>query len=392
MDALAAQLSGLATSPPPSLVEALDDDALRAIFSSCAGLPAVGFTTASPAAAVKLMRLAPVCRGFAQMAHVLVPKDVATEAKLQQMTLHLVGFFDLKDVAPWTAEMVVDDGYASMMEIAGWMAVNIDESWAQTNRIGRLLLNDREGCGGLEKVRKRIKMAPSNKGAVGRDELAAAYASLLETKEFFNAVRVLRRGGFVTAGCAGLLSAAVLRTVLKVAVKHVSLMFADTRDDVGNAAGRTSAAAPIISRMEGQLSAVRAVDVDELGVSEATVERALLDELLREALDGGRERGFFREALRALKRHAVVKNSATFAEWRSTTLAADHPLIAFRPDPATKGSRWLAVPGNKEKAAAATARKLESAEGEVPHTIVPPLYYTAALHPLSGRSTTIGWP
>ena len=115
-------------------------------------------------------------------------------------------------------------------------------------------------------------------------------------------------------------------------------------------------------------------------------------ELLREALDGGRERGFFREALRALKRHAVVKNSATFAEWRSTTLAADHPLIAFRPDPATKGSRWLAVPGNKEKAAAATARKLESAEGEVPHTIVPPLYFTAALHPLSGRSTTIGWP
>ena len=308
MDALAAQLSGLATSPP-SLVEALDDDALRAIFSSCAGLPAVGFATASPAAAVKLMRLAPVCRGFAQMAHVLVPKDVATEAKLQQMTLHLVGFFDLKDVAPWTAEMVVDDGYASMMEIAGWMAVNIDESWAQTNRIGRLLLNDREGCGGLEKVRKRIKMAPSKKGA-------AAYASLLETKEFFNAVRVLRRGGFVTAGCAGLLSAAVLRTVLKVAVKHVSLMFADTRDDVGNAAGRTSAAAPIISRMEGQLSAVRAVDVDELGVSEAAVERALLDELLREALDGGRERGFFREALRALKRHAVVKNSATFAEWR----------------------------------------------------------------------------
>ena len=41
--------------------------------------------------------------------------------------------------------------------------------------------------------------------------------------EGFNAVRVLRRGGFVTAGCAGLLSAAVLRTVLKVAVKHVSL-------------------------------------------------------------------------------------------------------------------------------------------------------------------------
>ena len=139
---------------------------LRAIFASCAGLPAVGFATASPAAAVKLMRLAPVCRGFAQMAHVLVPKDVATEAKLQQMTLHLVGFFDLKDVAPWTAEMVVDDGYASMMEIAGWMAVNIDESWAQTNRIGRLLLNDREGCGGLEKVRKRIKMAPSTKGCL----------------------------------------------------------------------------------------------------------------------------------------------------------------------------------------------------------------------------------
>ena len=330
------------------------------------------------------MRLAPVCRGFAQMAHVLVPKDVATEAKLQQMTLHLVGFFDLKDVAPWTAEMVVDDGYASMMEIAGWMAVNIDESWAQTNRIGRLLLNDREGCGGLEKVRKRIKMAPSNKGAVGRDELAAAYASLLETKEFFNAVRVLRRGGFVTAGCDRLGRRPAHRPQGR---RQARLAHVRRHPRRRWQAAAASAAARHLTHGGPALRRARCRRrraPRRRGDGRARPPRRAA----AEALDGGRERGFFREALRALKRHAVVKNSATFAGG-ATTLAADYLLIVFRPDPATKGCAGspCRAPGEGGRGDGAQTRERRGRGAAHPRV---PLYYTAALHPLSGRSTTIG--
>ena len=54
VDSLTASFATLVTAPP-SLVEALDDDSLRAVFSICAGARSkeatVDFTVVSPAAA-----------------------------------------------------------------------------------------------------------------------------------------------------------------------------------------------------------------------------------------------------------------------------------------------------------------------------------------------------
>ena len=86
--------------------------------------------------------------------------------------------------------------------------------------------------------------------------------------------------------------------------------------------------------------------------------------LLR-ATDGG----FFSGMLHVLKIKSLVKDKDAYRAWRST-IGAEHPLIAFRVD-ATKGSRWLAIPGNAEKVAEETARKLRKAENEAPLTLTP---------------------
>ena len=68
-------------------------------------------------------------------------------------------------------------------------------------------------------------------------------------------------------------------------------------------------------------------------------------------------------------RPARSDGADAYRAWRST-IGAEHPIIAFRVDP-SKGSRWLAIPGNAEKVAEETARKLEKAENEVPLTLTP---------------------
>ena len=73
--------------------------------------------------------------------------------------------------------------------------------------------------------------------------------------------------------------------------------------------------------------------------------------------------------LHVLKLKGIVKDKDAYRAWRAT-IGAEHPIIAVRID-SSKGSRWLAIPGNAEKVAEETARKLHKAENEVPLTLTP---------------------
>ena len=352
MESLAADFAALATSSP-SLVETCDDDALRLILwkvSGERGKPKVGFIDDDAACA--LLRLAPVCRGFAQIVRSFVPEDKQAELKQMQMLISLDEAFRASVEMPWTAETVL---HVSTMDVARYLAEEATRScetrplpaWLGT-RVGQLLLS-----GGIDKLRERIKRAPSKKGRIEFEEITAAYTLLIETKResglLFDAEKALRRRGFVQSQCRGM-CAQLLRTLLL---------------------NRTSVhtCLNIVAREKDQLSRLRALEVDEFGASEASVEHALLDELLRKTLVTYIDTSLFSQMLHVLKIKGIVKDKDAYRAWRST-IGAEHPLIAFHVDP-SKGSRWLAIPGNAEKVAEETARKLRKAENEVPLTLTP---------------------
>ena len=369
MESLAADFAALATSP--SLVEACDDDALRLILWKVSG-ERVRHIFESPrvtesnrvTAACTLLRLAPGCRSFAQIARSFVPEDKVGELKQMHMYLTLKGAFEASEELPWTADTVL---HVSTMDVARYLAEEVTEvlraggavpAWIGT-RVGQLVLT-----GGIDKLRERIKRAPSKKGRVQFEELTAAYTLLIETKResglLFDAEDILRRRGFVKSRCNGM-CAQLLRTLLNA---EAVVTFRGTANR--------------IAREKDQLSRVRAIEVDEFGASEASVEHALLDELLRKVLlpgVGGRAppegapSGFFSQMLHVLKLKGIVKDKDAYRAWRST-IGAEHPIIAVRID-SSKGSRWLAIPGNAEKVAEETARKLAKAENEVPLTLTP---------------------
>ena len=265
MESLAADFAALATSSP-SLVETCDDDALRLILwkvSGERGKPKVGFIDDDAACA--LLRLAPVCRSFAQIARSFVPEDKVAELKQMHMYLTLEGAFETSEELPWTAETVL---HVSTMDVARYLAEEATAvlraggavpAWIGT-RVGQLVLT-----GGIDKLRERIKRAPSKKGRVQFEELTAAYTLLLETKResglLFDAEKVLRQHSLCGRGMCGQL----LRTLLNSRT---------TLHMCGN----------LIAREKDQLSRLRALEVDEFGASEASVEHAILDELLRKAL------------------------------------------------------------------------------------------------------------
>jgi hypothetical protein len=354
MESLAADFAALATSSP-SLVETCDDDSLRLILwivSGERGKPKVGFIDG--AAACALLRLAPVCRGFSQIVRSYVPEDKQAELKQTHMHLTLQDAFQSSEELPWTAETVL---HVSTMDVARYLAEEATEvlrehthfpvpvpAWLGT-RVGRLLLS-----GGIDKLRERIKRAPSKKGRVQFEEITAAYTLLIETKReaglLFDAEKVLRLHSTCGRGmCAQLL--------------HTLLISRNSLHMCGN----------LIAREKDQLSRLRAIEVDEFGASEASVEHALLNALLRKALLRATDGGFFSGMLHVLKIKSLVKDKDAYRAWRST-IGAEHPLIAVHVDP-SKGSRWLAIPGNAEKVAEETARKLEKAENEVPLTLTP---------------------
>ena len=280
MESLAADFAALATSSP-SLVESCDEDTLRLILWKVSGERGKP-TVIEPSTACALMRLAPLCRGFAQIVRSFVPEDKQAELKQTCMHLELHNSFNACEELPWTAETVL---HVSTMDVARYLAEETTEvlragdavpAWLGT-RVGRLLLS-----GGIDKLRERIKRAPSKKGRVQFEEITAAYTLLIETKReaglLFDAEKVLRQHSLCGRGMCGQL----LRTLMNSRT---------TLHMCGN----------LIAREKDQLSRVRALEVDEFGASEASVEHALLDELLRKALLRATDGGFFSGMLHVLK-------------------------------------------------------------------------------------------
>ena len=140
MESLAADFAALATSSP-SLVESCDDDTLRLILWKVSGERGKP-TVIEPSTACALMRLAPVCRGFAQIVRSFVPEDKQAELKQTCMHLELHNSFNACEELPWTAETVL---HVSTMDVARYLAEETTEvlragdavpAWLGT-RVGR---------------------------------------------------------------------------------------------------------------------------------------------------------------------------------------------------------------------------------------------------------------
>ena len=351
MDALAGGLASVVIEGYAGLVESIDEDCLTDILLKVAGAPKLSKSSTfkvTTTSAPMLWRIARTCVVFRDISAVLAPPPLAPQAKLLAMHSVLMPAIVATTHLWPVAHLLEMDRVVSKMDIVRYITDRADVMWCEAGPYKRVL------SGGTDAIEKRVRKKRSN---VSRADLVAAYSAFVETT-VLDTEGTFRQAGFMHRSSARLLARATMHALIKHAIEERLDANLDER----------------IHHVKGMMAIAKRLDPT---ISEEEEQNSLCDagfDFCIEYIEKARARGngwtkwpsgAFKFLLTRLKRHGLVTSLENYRNWRSLTVNAANPRLAFQLD-ASKGTHWLAVPANAARAKETLERNLEFVNLEIP--------------------------